>query len=215
MVATHMAAPLGATSRAAARLTCASAVAFMVLLTTLHVISPEFDPAWRMVSEYALGDYGWILTLMFLSVAASCVALVFAIRSSIQTIGGKIGLGFLIASAIGMTMAAVFDWQHDLHAVASLIGVPSFPVAAMLISRDLVRSQTWSSARPLLLWTANLPWITTLLMIATVVVGLSASGGQFGPGVLVGWPNRLVLAAYAAWLIAVGWRSAQPETRPA
>jgi hypothetical protein len=30
-------------------------VATIFLLASLHILSPEFDPSWRMVSEYAFG----------------------------------------------------------------------------------------------------------------------------------------------------------------
>ena len=33
--------------------------ATILLLAALHVLSPEFDPSWRTVSEYAFGHYGW------------------------------------------------------------------------------------------------------------------------------------------------------------
>jgi hypothetical protein len=49
----------------AARLAIAAAAAALLLLASLHVLSPEFDPSWRMVSEYANGHYGWVLSLMF------------------------------------------------------------------------------------------------------------------------------------------------------
>ena len=38
-----------------ARLSIAAAVVVLLLLASLHVLSPEFDPSWRMVSEYANG----------------------------------------------------------------------------------------------------------------------------------------------------------------
>jgi hypothetical protein len=160
-----------------------------------------------MVSEYALGNYGWVLALMFLSWALSCVALFLAIKSHIRTVGGKIGLGFLLAAALGMSMAAIFDVNHDLHGLAAMIGMPSLPIAAMLISVSLVRNQAWASARRSLLWTANLTWISLVLMFATVFIGLSLSGGEFGPGVPSGWPNRFLVVAYCAWLITVAWRA--------
>jgi hypothetical protein len=75
----------------------------------------------------------------------------------------------------------------------------------MLISVSLVRNPAWSAARRTLLWTANLTWISLVLMFATVFIGLSLSGGEFGPGVPAGWPNRLLVLAYCAWLIAVAW----------
>src|SRR3989304_3676603 len=94
--------PVAAIPLTAARLSFAAAAASLVLLAALHVISPEIDPSWRMVSEYALGNYGWVLALMFLTWALSCVALFLAIKSHIRTVGGKIGLGFLLAAAVGM-----------------------------------------------------------------------------------------------------------------
>jgi len=42
----------------------ATAVAF-VSLAILHVVSPEFQPSWRMVSEYANGHHRWLLSVMF------------------------------------------------------------------------------------------------------------------------------------------------------
>lgn len=29
------------------------------MLASLHALSPEFDPSWRVVSEDANGKYGW------------------------------------------------------------------------------------------------------------------------------------------------------------
>ena len=169
------------------------------------MLSPELDPAWRMVSEYALGDYGWVLALLFLAWALSCVALFFAIRSQIRTAGGKIGLGFLLAAALGMSMATIFDARHSLHGLSALIGIPSLPVGALLTSVSLARNPAWSTARRRLLWTANLTWISLALFTASVFIGLSQTGGEFGPGMLVGWFNQLLVAAYCAWLIAAAW----------
>lgn len=193
----------GATiSLTSARLSMASGVVTIVLLAALHFLSPELDPSWRWVSEYALGDYGWVLALMFLTWALTSIALFFAIKSQICTMGGKIGLGFLLASAVGMSMGAIFDASHSLHGLAFIIGVPSLPIAAILISLSLVRDPAWISARRSILWTASLTWISLVLMFAAVFIGLSQSGGEFGPEVLVGWPNRLLVVAYCSWPMA-------------
>jgi len=181
----------------------------LVLLAALHVVSPEFDPSWRMVSEYALGDYGWVLGLMFLCMAVSCLALLIAIKSQIRTIGGKIGLGFLLAAAVGLAMAAMFDMKHDLHGLAAMIGIPSLPIAAILLSQSLASDQAWSSTRRSLLWTAHLTWVSLLLMVTALAVMLPQNDGRFGPDVLIGWPNRLLLVSYGAWLMVVAWRAAQ------
>src|SRR5215208_230100 len=152
--------PVTAISRTAARLSLVTAATSLVVLVALHIVSPEFDPSWRMVSEYALGDYGWVLGLMFLCMAVSCLALLIAIKSQIRTIGGKIGLGFLLAAAVGLAMAAMFDMKHDLHGLAAMIGIPSLPIAAVFISRSLTRNQAWSFTRRSLLRTDHLTWIS-------------------------------------------------------
>lgn len=201
----------------AARLAIATSTAVLLLLASLHVLSPEFDPAWRMVSEYANGQYGWILSLMFIAWAVSSWTLAFAIWSQVRTTTGKIGLYFLIAAGIGEAMAAMFNINQPLHNLASIIGIPSLPIAAMSISVSLVRVKEWSIARKALLWTANLTWVSVLLMItafAMLIVTYTQAGGDMTagtevttlpPGViaLVGWANRFLIVAYCAWVLTV------------
>src|SRR5205807_6979399 len=105
----------------------------VLLLAGLHVLSPEFDPRWRVISEYALGHYAWVLSLMFVAGGVQAWALAVAIWSEVRTRTGRIGLGFLIAAGVGPAMASVFDITHPLHEAAGAIGVLCLPVAAMLI----------------------------------------------------------------------------------
>lgn len=197
-----------ASSKAAARLSFAAGAASLVFLAALHVLSPEFDPAQRMVSEYALGDHGWALLLMFLAWALSCVALFFAVKSQVRTLGGKIGLGLLLVAALGMTMGGVFDVNHNLHGVAAMIGMPTLPIAAVLISVSLLRNPAWAPGRRSLLWAAHLTWISLLLMTAGVFTGFSATG-ETVPGAWFGWANRLLIVAYNIWLILAARRAVE------
>jgi hypothetical protein len=193
-----------AVSQTAARISFVASVASLVFLAALHILSPEFDPSWRMVSEYALGSYGWVLLLMFLAWAFSCVALFFAIRTQIKRIGGKIGLGFLLLAAVGMIMGGLFDVNHDLHGLAAMIGMPSLPIAAVLISVSLGRNPAWTSVRRSLLWTAILTWVSLILMNVAIFTGFSQTG-EANPGAWFGWANRLLIIAYNGWLMAVAW----------
>jgi hypothetical protein len=206
----------------AARLAIAAAAAVLLLLASLHLLSPEFDPSWRMVSEYANGGYAWVLSLMFIAWAISSWALASAIWSQMGTRAGRIGLVFLIAAGVGETMASVFDVNHSLHGLAALIGIGSLPVAAMLVSVSLSRTREWSAARKALLWTANLTWISLLLMLAAfamLIVTYTQAGGDMSagavsvlpPGViaLVGWANRLLIVVYCAWVLTVARQALQ------
>ncbi len=210
--------PVTAISQTAARLSFAASLTFLVLLAALHFIKPELDPSWRMVSEYETGRYGWIMVLAFLSLAFSCATLFIAIRSEIQTASGKIGLALLLVCAAGMTIAAIFTadpitasqdeltTHGNLHALGSALGIPGFPIAATLISLSLARNPAWSPARQRLLWTVGLIWISLVVFVVFVAVMLPQNGGEFGPDVLIGWPNRLFLVANSLWLMAVAWR---------
>jgi hypothetical protein len=208
-------------SLSAARVAIAAAGAALLLLASLHLLSPEFDPAWRMVSEYANGRYGWVLSLMFAAWGLSSWALVVAIRSEARTLGFRIGLVLLAVAGVGEGMAAVFDINHDtLHGLAGALGLLGLPVAAMLISVNLGRTEAWSPAKRTLLWTANLTWVSLALLAVTFVI-LVATFSQVpgGPpahapkvlphGVigLVGWANRLLVVLYCMWVITVAWQA--------
>ena len=211
--------PLPTTSVAAARLAYRASVAFLVLLAALHLLKPELDPSWRFVSEYSIGRHGWVMVLAFLCLATSCTGLFVAIRSHIHTTAGKVGLGLLLLVAAALAAGGVFvmdpitaskdelTLHGNVHGFAAMIGIPSLPFAALLISHSLLHNTAWTSERRALRVTAHLTWISLVLMFTTLGITLAQSGGQFGPSVVIGWPNRLVVIAYAAWLIVVSRRA--------
>jgi hypothetical membrane protein len=197
-------------------------VAVLVLLAILHSLSPEFNPAWRMVSEYANGKYPMILSAMFFLWGAASWALAYMLWPHMQTTAGKIGLVFLILAGVGEAMAAVFDINHKLHGLSAMIGIPSLSIAAMLTSVALVRTESWSIARTSLLWTANLTWVSILLMaiaFAVMMATYAQAGGDMsanaeavttlpdGVIALVGWANRFLIVVYCAWVMTVAWQA--------
>jgi hypothetical protein len=58
----------------------AAAVVDLLVLGLLHVVSPEVDPVARPVSEYALGDFGWLATIRTLAQGIGPIALAVALR---------------------------------------------------------------------------------------------------------------------------------------
>jgi hypothetical protein len=215
------------TRQNAARAAFVLAAIVLLLLAALHVLSPELDPSWRTVSEYANGHYGWVLSLMFACWALSTWALAYAIRSQLKTIAGKIGWWFLVVAGLGEALAAFFDVNQPMHAVAGLLGVVGLPIAALMISITLVRDPAWSHARRQLLATANLTWIVLLLLVASLPLmfftyvhaggQIPADGGTLPlgtilpPGViaLVGYFNRLLVIVYCAWAMVTAWNAAK------
>jgi Protein of unknown function (DUF998) len=190
-------------SRAAARVAIGGAGAVLLVLASLHLLSPEFDPSLRVLSEYADGKHAWVLSLLFVAWALSSWGLAAALWSQLQGIGGRIGLGFLIAAGAGEALAAVFDIHHPLHNLVGMIGVLGLPAAAMTISLHLARNPAWSDARKALLWTANLTWVSLVLMFAALLIlirGYTVAGHRI---VVVGWANRLLIVLYCVWVLTV------------
>jgi hypothetical protein len=212
-----------ARERLAALLSVCGVVAFAVLVIVLHFLEPELDPSWRFISEYSIGRYGGVMMLAFFSWATSITALFVALRREVASRGGRVGARLLLLVGLSLIVAGLFaqdpvtakpdelTTHGTLHAIASMIGIPGIPIAALLISWSLSRhNPNWSSERRPLMWTAHLTWISLLTMI--VYLGLSVpQAGGFGPTIMAGWMNRLVVASYCLWQVAVSWRALQPQ----
>lgn len=194
----------------------------ILLLAALHILSPEFSPSWRMISEYAFGHYAWMLSLMFLSWGIGSWALAVAIWSQVHTGAGKVGLWLLIVAGVGEAMASVFDINNEIgHGIAGLLGVIGFPIAALLLSSALGHNAAWRGPRKTLLWIANLSWVSVILLIATLATMtmqmVRINGGHLPqhapkslpPGVLAldGWADRMIVLSNCAWVIVAAWHA--------
>jgi hypothetical protein len=66
------------TAHALALVSSLAAALWLGVIVLLHLIKPELDPRFRMVSEYARAPRGWIMQFAFFCVAVSCWALAVA-----------------------------------------------------------------------------------------------------------------------------------------
>ena len=201
-------------------LALASGVISILCLLSLHFTSPEFQPSWRMISEYALGKYKGLLTSFFLLWGACSILVSILLWKEVTTTWAMIGIVLLLISAVGEIMGGLFDLKHKLHGLAFLLGVPALPVAALLISYNLIDLDGWSHAKSIIMFFVHATWISLVLM--GVAMGVMMSGfkkaglpmEQNAPvpdkvpdGViaLAGYANRLLVVSYVVWLIVVIW----------
>ncbi len=195
----------------AARTAIFSGVLFAVLLLSLHVFEPEFDPTWRFVSEYMLSDFGWLMHLAFLTLAVSMASAGVAVLSQVRIWTGYLGLTVLGIAAVGILIAAIFTTDPAItsrsQAAATFSGTMHVfgasldytPVAALLLSFSLARNQAWRPVRRRLFLTAG---ITLALMAAFMAV--LPYDGTLRPGMIAGLVGRLLLLSYLGWFTAVG-----------
>jgi len=215
--------PAAEISFSAARLCMGMAAAFVVLLAVLHLIRTDLDPSWRFISEYEIGNFGWLMRLAFFSLAASYAALFIAIRPQLRGFGGYAGLACLLISAAGLAIAGIFTTDPittspealttsgKLHALGGTLGF-AMPFASVIVSWSLARNSAWASARRSLLWAAGLAVIGFLVSIVSLAT-MIPSDGKFGPDVAVGWPLRFEIATYCVWLIVTARQALKTRER--
>ena len=89
-------------TRVAAYTAIALSAAVLVLLAALHATAaPEFDPSWRVVSEYANGRYGWVLSLLFACWSVSSWSLAYSLKPLRSSRTGRVGLWILVIAGLG------------------------------------------------------------------------------------------------------------------
>lgn len=209
-------------ARVAARSSIAGVSLTLIALASLHVVSPEFAPSWRVLSEYALGRFGWLLSLMFITWALATWALSFSLWSQVTTRAGKTGVALFAISGVGGAMASVFDIRHPLHGAAGMLGMLG-TIAVVVLSVSLSRLPTWTPVRRLLLWLGHANWIAIVLLfasLAALMITYKQAGGdmtsppkELPPGVigLVGYANRFGVLANLAWMLVAAWWIARLE----
>jgi hypothetical protein len=180
-----------------------------------------------VISEYALGEYGWIMTIAFLAWGLSGVGLFVALRPHVRNLLGRIGLAFLLVGSAGPILSAIFRMDPVatppdalstggvIHSTGAML-VDGILIAATLLALSLLRKNPdWSPARKPLVLATILAWVGALVSTASMAVLLPANGGQLGPEVLIGWPTRFVVVAYTIWLMTAAGCAIRVRSRQA
>lgn len=169
------------------------------LIVILHVVEPEYDPSWRMISEYSLARHGWLMRVAFIAMAvasaATCVALwPFA---GGWTIGlalvalGALGASFVDADPITTSRAAATP-MGNAHSVLGSILLIGSPIAATAAGMGAAGAFGWTLAIASVVPLATLVWFLS--------VAMSAHGKPGSPQIRVGWPDRACVVADLGWV---------------
>ncbi|WP_145036565.1 DUF998 domain-containing protein [Paenibacillus sp. Y412MC10] len=209
-----MAKPLTVTGSIFALVSIFSGALFVLLLCSLHLLQPEFHPTWRFISEYALGDFGWMMHLAFGLLALAQISVAITIFPHIRTVTGYIGLVILGISAIGVIIAGIFvtdpisvspddaTFSGSMHSIGAMLDYT--PLAALLISLSLCRLDVWRPMKRVMLTIAMIAIVAMLVFVLQI-----PQDGQFGPEVLAGMFGRFLILAEITWLIVVGVHGAK------
>jgi hypothetical membrane protein len=190
----------------------------LLSLTALHFTSPEFKPGWRMVSEYALGKYEWLLIAFFFMWGASSMLLALALAQIVSGLWAWLGTALLFISGVGAVLGGLFNVNHKKHGLAFALGIPTLPIAALILNYYLLNSKVITQTDTLL--AAHSTWLSVVLMgIAMMLMfsGFKKAGVKWdkdsppptevpkGVIALGGYANRLLVFCFIFWVIVIAW----------
>jgi hypothetical protein len=177
---------------------------FILILVLLHFLKPEFDPSWRMISEYEIGKYGWLMRLAFVMLSLSCFSLIFIFAQHVSIVG----IILLLVNALALIGAAIYitdpittprdlmSQGSKLHTLFGALFIFGFPISATIITSTmdgtfLTLNQPYSL---ILVWIGFIGFLVSTIIYA-------GKKGDRGPDVKIGWPNRFMMLTYVIWIV--------------
>lgn len=103
-------------------------------LLLMHVLRPDYAPASHMISDYAVGPYGWVMTTTFLAMSCGCSTLLLGlVRLGPRSASARVGTLLLGIASIGLVVSAIFPTDvappstrtGDIHDISFLVNVTS------------------------------------------------------------------------------------------
>ena len=193
-----------------------AALCFVAVLLLLHLVRADLAPSWHMISEYGVGPRGWIMSLAFYALATAFVMLALTFAVDARGPLGFAAVGLLLLAGVGAaiggtfpvdppgTLPANFSRAGQLHGLGFMIGVPGTLFGVTCLTIYLLRQPAWREARAMLLATAGAVWLT--MIIFGVSMARLMRAGATGEAFVIGWQNRALVLAWAAYVVAVAWR---------
>lgn len=175
---------------------------FTILVMILHLLRPQMDPLRHTVSEYAIGPFGYLMTIAFIMRGLGEAFLVIGLilgTSSMRSNRSWLGLVLLTLAAGCSFLVAIFPGNMQnarellIHSVSAFLGFASLILAALVWSRRFRKN-------PGLRKSATTSLILGLLMLFSLI------GLLISPGGLVGLTERFLEIFIVCWLCFMAWR---------
>jgi hypothetical protein len=176
---------------------------FILLIIILHFLPTGYNPLRSPTSEYAVGKYGFLMTIAFLGMSTGSFALVIGLYSGIvRSASSRIGLILLTIWSVGVLIAMIFPIDPEglpptthgaIHKTNGPVTFISLTIGTILMSLSFRSDENWRSVYR----TALTLSIILLFMFISVIVNL-ATGLAYG-----GFFQRLYLITFSVWFITV------------
>lgn len=162
---------------------------FVVVVVTLHMLQPGYQPRYQLMSELALGEHGGTMFVAFLGLAIAILGLQAGVAASggshnYRRLLGTAAMSFLAAGLFPLGESSLIHISAIGTAfVLCVLAMYLFPTSAGLASTAGPRAVSWP--------------------LATGVAASVALGHSVVP---MGIGQRLAAACLLLWLGIAGWR---------
>jgi hypothetical protein len=165
---------------------------FIATVALLHFLQPAYEPTHQLMSELALGPFGWAMIIAFTGLALA----VFGVQAAIATAGASLWLRLLLAaSAVSFLTAGIFPLGEtsEIH-IAAIATAFVLSVLAMYLFPSSANHAAAAAPRPI-------SWSLAGGVAASVLLGQSVLPMGIG--------QRLAALCLISWLAILGWRFAR------
>jgi hypothetical protein len=192
----------------AARLALAGPLLCIALVALLHVLEPEVNDS-DATSEYALGDFGWLMNVAFFSGAAGIGALaVVLLRSLARSKTAVTGVILLSIAAVAWVLLGAGNIDPEgadmtthglIHGIGFFLGLPTRLAAPLVLAAAFRRDERWANHRSL----------TLAFGIAALLAEVAGFSDLASVVTL-----RLALGLWLIWIALTGLRVLSERHRP-
>ena len=177
----------------------------VLALLLMHVLRSDYTIRTHMISDYAVGRYGWIMTSWFIAMSCGCQMLIWGLaRSGLKTVLFKIGAGLLCVASIGLLVSALFptDLEEasstrtgDIHTISFLINIVSIIFSMIFLTMCFRSHPRWRSYQ-------RIATVLTLLVVITFFIQFFT----LRRGAPYGFTNRLFVVVLFVWFFMTSIR---------
>jgi hypothetical protein len=170
---------------------------FVFIFILMHFIRPDKDIFSCFVSEYAVGSYGWLLTIGSFGSVAGALCLIIGLLKSVKA--SKTAIITLCIWCAGAFLFSTFTTnlpgapptpQGLIHSFSALIALVSLGISMIAWGFTFNKTDAWQS-------TAKISWIFGAVSILVFI------GFFLSPPSLRGLNERILIAWDIGWLILV------------
>lgn len=182
---------------------CLAYAALALLL--MHVLRPDLAPDSHMISEYAVGTFGWVMQSVFVGLSLGCAALLVGLAFNGPTsITARFGAFLLGVASVGLIVSAIYPMDlpgapatraGEMHDLSFMVNVGSIALAIVLITVSLGSDLRWRSFRR-----------TSIVLLSLIALAFVLQFLTLHKGAPYGLANRFFIAVVLAWLIATSIR---------